>query len=65
MLSVVMRISDLGGGRVTGGKGIALVMKAKANVKQKYFGHNKNMESLNEKNPKLVLHKYILELFFI
>ena len=45
MLSVVMRISDLGGGRVTGGKGIALVMKAKANVKQKYFSHNKNMES--------------------
>ena len=45
MLSVVMRISDLGGARVTRGKGIALVMKAKANVKQKYFSHNKNMES--------------------
>ena len=43
MVSVVRRIFRLcgGRGRVTGGKGIALVMKKKVNVKQLYLFHKK------------------------
>ena len=44
-----MVISNLCG-EFKGVKGIALVIKAQANLKQKYFGHIKNMESFNKKN---------------